>query len=282
MNQSNLAERVQAAAARVSEVLGRHFEVGIVLGSGLGSLVDRFSPSADLPYASIPEFPVAGVAGHAGRLVRGSVNGRGVLIMQGRAHYYEGHDLASVTLPIRVLSALGVETLILTAAAGGIAPDLPVGQIVCLSDHINMMGANPLRGLSDPRLGERFPDMTRVYDPALRALASQCAAELGLTLRAGVYAAMSGPSYETPAEIRVLRVLGADVVGMSVVPESIVARQCGLRVLAFALVTNQAAGLSDTPIAHEEVLAVGRGRAAERLGELISAVLADPGFQTRS
>ena len=180
--------------------------------------------------------------------------------------------------PCRVLGALGVSTLILTAATGGIAPELHVGDIACLRDHINLLGVNPLRGEHDERLGCRFPDMTNAYDPHLRALALRHAQALAVPLHEAVYAAMPGPSYETPAEIRMLRALGADVVGMSTVPETIVARQCGLRVLAFALVTNAAAGLGATSISHDEVLKAGHGVAAESLGQMIESILSDPSF----
>jgi purine-nucleoside phosphorylase len=194
------------------------------------------------------------------------------LALQGRFHYYEGHDLDAVTFPVRMLRRLGVGTLILTAAAGGVGAGLKPGDLVCLSDHLNLIGHNPLRGPNDDRLGVRFPDMSEVYSSRLRVLADEEARGLGMALKSGVYACMPGPSYETPAEIRMLRTLGADVVGMSTVPEAIVARHSGMEVLAFALVSNAAAGVVATPIHHDEVLRAGR-EAAPRLGALIEGVI---------
>jgi purine-nucleoside phosphorylase len=194
------------------------------------------------------------------------------MYLQGRFHYYEGHDLATVTFPVRVLARLGVETLVLTAATGGINPLFRPGDIVCVSDHLNLIGQNPLRGPNDDRLGPRFPDMSEVYSKALRELAREQSARLKQVLRFGVYACLPGPSYETPAEIKMLAVLGADVVGMSTVPEALVARHSGMKVLAFALVTNAAAGVTGEPISHEDVLEAGR-QAVPRLGGLIEGVV---------
>jgi purine-nucleoside phosphorylase len=195
-----------------------------------------------------------------------------VVALQGRFHYYEGHELNAVTFPVRVLRRLGVETLILTAAAGGVGTGLQPGDVVCLSDHLNLIGQNPLRGPNDDRLGVRFPDMSEVYSSRLRVLADEEARGLGMALKSGIYACLPGPNYETPAEIRMLRTLGADVVGMSTVPEAIVARHSGMEVLAFALVSNAAAGVVATPIHHEEVLRAGR-EAGPRLGALIEGVI---------
>jgi purine-nucleoside phosphorylase len=192
---------------------------------------------------------------------------------QGRFHYYEGHDVETVTFPIRVIQQLGVSTLILTAATGGIRPELRAGNLVLLTDHLNLIGSNPLRGLNDPRLGTRFPDMTEVYSKRLRSIAREEGKKLGIDLVPGVYACLPGPSYETPAEIKMLRTLGADVVGMSTVPEAIVARHAAIEVLAFALVSNAAAGVVGTPITHEEVLEAGR-KAAPTLARLIERVVA--------
>ena len=225
-----------------------------------------------IPYAKIPHFPVPSVAGHAGNLVVGKLDGASVLMLQGRFHYYEGHPLQVVTFPVRVLQFLGVRTLILTAATGGIRSELRPGNLVCLSDHLNLLGTNPLRGPHDDRLGPRFPDMTEVYSKRLRSLARDEGKRLGINLIAGVYACLPGPSYETPAEIRMLQALGADVVGMSTVPEAIVARQAGIEVLAFALVTNAAAGVTGTPINHGEVLEAGK-KATPLLGKLIRRVV---------
>ena len=246
--------------------------VAIVLGSGLAALADRLADAATIPYDLIPHFPRPTVAGHLGNVLLGRLAGTPVLMLQGRFHYYEGHDLEAVTFPVRVLREFGVRTLILTAATGGINPAYKPGDLMMLGDHLNLIGTNPLRGPNDDRLGLRFPDMTEVYARSLRAEAHAEAARLGLTLHEGVYAALPGPSYETPAEVRMLRGLGADVVGMSTVPEAIVARHAGLEVLAFALVTNAAAGVTGAAITHDEVLVEGRA-AGQRLGGLIEAIV---------
>jgi purine-nucleoside phosphorylase len=247
--------------------------VAIVLGTGLNDLADRLEDRTVVPYETIPHFPKTTVAGHAGNVLFGGLSGVPVLMYQGRFHYYEGHELETVTFPIRVLQKLGVTTLILTAATGGIRAELRPGSIVALTDHLNLMGANPLRGLNDDRFGTRFPDMTEVYSRRLREIAAEEAALLAITLLPGVYAAVSGPSYETPAEIRMMRLLGADVVGMSTVPEAIVARHGGIDVLAFAWVANAAAGVVGTPITHEEVLEAGR-TTGPVLARLIERVVA--------
>ena len=247
-------------------------KVAIVLGSGLGLLADRLTDASTIPYDQIPHFPRPTVAGHLGNILVGRLRGTSVAMLQGRFHYYEGHDLEAVTFPVRVLKAFGVETLVLTAATGGIHPNYRAGDLMALSDHLNLIGANPLRGPNDDRLGPRFPDMTDVYDRSLRELAIAEASRVGLPLHEGVYGALPGPSYETPAEIRMLQALGADVVGMSTVPEAIVARHSGMRVLAFALVTNSAAGITGEKITHAEVLAEGE-KAGERLGGLIEAIV---------
>ena len=247
-------------------------QVAIVLGSGLGVLADRMADATTVPYDLIPHFPRPSVAGHLGNLIFGRLAGVPVVALQGRFHYYEGHDLEAVTFYVRALREYGVGTLILTAATGGINPAYRPGDLMVLGDHLNLLGTNPLRGPNDDRLGVRFPDMTEVYARPLRELAHAEANRAGLTLHEGVYAALPGPSYETPAEIRMLRTLGADVVGMSTVPEAIVARHAGMRVLAFALVTNAAAGVTGQAITHDEVLAEGRAAGA-RLGGLIEGIL---------
>ncbi len=263
-----VAARADEAAAVLRSVHPEPPAVAVVLGSGMGSLVDRFTNQTVIPYAKLPHFPTPTVEGHAGNVVFGSVEAARAILFQGRFHYYEGHDLETVTFPIRVLQSLGVRSLILTAATGGIRPDLRPGNIVSLSDHINLIGSNPLRGLNDPRLGERFPDMTEVYSKRLRTLARAEAKRLGLDLIAAVYACLPGPSYETPAEIKMLRALGADVVGMSTAPEAIVARHAGMEVLGLALVTNAAAGVKETPVRHEDVLEAGL-RSTPIVGKLI-------------
>jgi purine-nucleoside phosphorylase len=268
----NLHSRAEEAAARIRSAAAELPRIAVVLGSGLNELADRITDATVVPYESIPHFPRTTVAGHEGKVLLGKLGGVPALVYQGRFHYYEGHSLETVTFPVRVLQTLGVSTLILTAATGGISTDLRAGNLVVLTDHLNLTGANPLRGLNDPRLGTRFPDMTEVYSGRLRAIAREEGKALGVDLVPGVYACLSGPSYETPAEIKMLRTLGADVVGMSTVPEAIVARHAGIEVLAFALVSNAAAGVLGTPITHEEVLEAGR-KAAPTLALLIERVV---------
>jgi purine-nucleoside phosphorylase len=269
----DLFTRAEEAAAVLLAAASLSPRVAVVLGSGLNALADRITEATTVPYDQIPHFPNTTVGGHEGNVLLGKLGGEPVIIFQGRFHYYEGHDLETVTFPVRVLSRLGVSTLILTAATGGIRADLRAGNLVLLIDHLNLIGSNPLRGLNDPRLGTRFPDMTEVYSKRLRTLAREEAKRLGIDLVPGVYACLPGPSYETPAEIKMLRTLGADVVGMSTVPEAIVARHCGIDVLALALVSNAAAGVVGTPITHEEVLEAGR-KAAPTLARVIERVVA--------
>jgi purine-nucleoside phosphorylase len=254
---------------------------GAVLGSGLGGLADRLADPVVIPYGEIPHFPTPTVAGHAGRLLIGSIGGMRVAMFQGRFHPYEGHDLDCVTFPIRVLHRLGVPRVILTAATGGIRDDLGPGSIVCLRDHLNLLGSSPLQGRNDDRLGPRFLDLTEVYSARLRAIATEEAARIGMELPAGVYACVPGPNYETPAEIRMLRTLGADVVGMSTVPEAIVARHGGLEVLGLVIVANWAAGISPIPLSHAEVLEASRA-VGGRLADLVEAVLLRLASEPRS
>jgi purine-nucleoside phosphorylase len=236
---ASLFDRIQAAAEVVRARSTLVPEVGIVLGTGLGGLVREITVEAEVPYESIPGFPLSTVESHAGRLLLGRLGGRPVVAMQGRFHRYEGYDLQQVTFPIRVMYALGARTLVVSNACGGMNPLWAPGDLVLLSDHINLLGDNPLVGANDERLGERFPDMSAPYDPALRSLARAVALELGITLREGVYAAVPGPNLETRAEYRMLRTMGADVVGMSTVPEVIVARHQGMRTLGISIVTDQ-------------------------------------------
>ncbi len=267
------ADRVFEAATAIRERFVDFPRVAVVLGSGMGDFVKAIEGPDPLAFALIPHFPIPSVAGHHGNLVVGSLGGVPVAALQGRFHYYEGHDLQDVTFPIRVLKRLGVQTLILTAATGGIRGDLRPGDLLTLSDHLNLIGSNPLRGPNDERFGPRFPEMSQVYSPHLRQIAAEEAGKLDIPLYEGVYAALPGPSYETPAEIRMLRTLGADVVGMSTVPEAIVARHAGIDVLAFAIVTNLASGIATTPISHEEVLEAGR-TVGPQLSKLIASVVA--------
>lgn len=232
--------------------------VAIVLGSGLGGFADEMTEAVRIGYKEIPHFAASTAVGHAGQLVLGNICAWPVAVMQGRVHLYEGYQVQSVVFPMRVLARMGVRAAILTNAAGGINPDYGQGRLVLIRDHINFQGQNPLVGPEDPRWGARFIDMTEAYSKSYRQIALEAGKRLGIQLAEGVYAAFLGPSYETPAEIRALRTIGADLVGMSTVPEVIVARQMGIKVLAISCVTNMAAGTTDTPINHEEVLEVGR------------------------
>jgi purine-nucleoside phosphorylase len=272
MSRPDLLHCASEAAEAIRLVAPEPPTIAVVLGSGLGALADRLADTLVISYGQIPFFPQPTVAGHHGQLIIGAFGEVRVLILQGRFHYYEGHDLGAVTFPIRVLQRLGIQTLILTAATGGILESLGPGDLVCLSDHLNLIGSNPLRGPNDDRLGVRSPDMTEVYSSRLRQVAQEEAKRLGVALKSGIYACLPGPSYETPAEIRMLRTLGADLVGMSTVPEAIVARHGGMEVLALALVSNMAAGVTGKPITHEEVLKAGR-RATPLLGDLIERVV---------
>lgn len=268
-------EAIEHAARIARAKVTDEVRVGVVLGSGLGGFADELANSEGATvfnYDEIDGFARSTVEGHAGRLVIGDVEGVKVVCQQGRFHFYEGYDLSEVTFPIRVMAALGVKTLILTNAAGGIREDLAAGDLMLISDHLNLMGVNPLRGVNDERLGARFPDMSNVYDKELRATVHEAASELKIDLAEGVYAALAGPSYETPAEIRMLRTLGADVVGMSTVPEAIVARHAGLRVVGISCITNAAAGVSDAEINHAEVMETGARVRDEFVGLLRSVI----------
>ncbi len=234
-----LFDRVEAAAAVVLKKTSLSPRVGIILGTGLGGLASEIDVEASIPYQEIPGFPLSTVETHAGRLLIGRLGKRPVVAMQGRFHRYEGYGLAEVTFPVRVLRALGVETLVVSNACGGMNPLWGPGDLVLLSDHINLLGDNPLVGSNDERLGPRFPDMSAPYDPELRALARAVALDLGIVVREGVYVAVPGPSLETRAEYRMLRVMGADVVGMSTVPEVIVAVHSGMRALGVSIITDQ-------------------------------------------
>jgi len=253
-------EAVQQSAARIRAFLPKHAapQVALVLGSGLGSYADELSDAHGLDYGEIG-FPRSGVQGHAGRLVYGRAGktafhpGVEVLLMQGRVHTYEGHSLQTVVLPVRALVTAGCKTVVLTNAAGGVGDGLQAGDLVLIRDHLNLMGDSPLCGPNDERLGVRFPDMSEVYDAKLRSIALAVAAQLGIRMPTGVYAGLLGPQYETPSEVRMLRGLGADLVGMSTVPEAIVARHMGARVLGMSCVSNLAAGISPHPLSHEEV-----------------------------
>ena len=233
-------------------------KIAVVLGSGLGAFADELADRIEVPYDTIPNWPASTAQGHAGKLVLGRLDGLDLAVMAGRSHLYEGHSADKVTFAVRVLSRLGVKSIVFTNAAGGINLALEQGGLVLISDHINLQGLNPLTGPNDDALGPRFPDMSEAYSAEYRALAHEVARNLNIKLSEGVYAAMLGPSYETPAEIRYLRIIGADLVGMSTVPEVIVANHLGMRVLAISCVTNMAAGILPRKINHEEVLETGR------------------------
>lgn len=252
-------------------------KIALVLGSGLGAFAEDLDDRVTLPYSAIPHFPLSGAVGHAGNLVIGKVAGVPVAAMQGRVHYYEGHPMLRVTFPMRVFCRLGIKGVLLTNAAGGIGPNLKPGCLVVLKDHINLQGTNALIGTNEDRFGPRFPDMTEAYAKDWRALALEEGKHQGIDIYDGVYAAVPGPSYETPAEIRFLRIIGADVVGMSTVAEVVVARHCGMKVLAISVVTNMAAGILDQPINHAEVLEIGhriKGQFAGLLRNLIPRLAA--------
>ena len=251
---SNLYARVEQAARSIRARAADEARVAVVLGSGLGGFADEFEAAVKIPYAEIPGFAVSTVEGHAGSLAIGKVEGVPVMAMQGRVHFYEGYSMEEVTFPIRTFKLLGIKTLLLTNAAGGIDVELSQGALMVISDHLNLMGINPLRGPNDERFGPRFPDLSEVYSRNLQEMAVEEARSLGIEIRRGIYAALSGPSYETPAEIHMLRSFGADAIGMSTVPEAIVARQMGMDVLGISCITNMAAGISEAPINHEEVM----------------------------
>jgi len=262
-----IQETVTAVRARApAEVKAPR--VGIILGSGLGSFADRLSGAVSVPYAELPHFPSSSVPGHAGRLVLGTLRGVPVVAMQGRVHGYEGYSQSQVAFPARVLCALGLRALVVTNAAGAINRALHPGDLMAITDHINLSGGSPLYGPNDDRLGPRFPDMSTTYDVGLLARLLECAQATKIDLRSGVYAILSGPSYETPAEIRMLRVLGADAVGMSTVPEVLAAAHMGVKVAGVSCITNLAAGISPKPLSHAEV-AETAGRVTETFSRLL-------------
>ncbi len=263
-------ERAEAAAQFIFSRTALRPLVALVLGSGLGPFADEFAHAAKIPYAEIPHFPQSTAIGHAGQLVIGKVDGVAVAGMQGRVHLYEGYSVKEVSFPVRVFARLGVKALILTNAAGGIK--FVQGRLVVIRDHINLQGVNPLSGPNDERFGVRFPDMTTAYDKRFREMTVGQGNRLGIGLDEGVYAALPGPSYETPAEIKYLRAIGADLVGMSTVPEVLAARHCSMRVLGISCVTNAAAGILDQPLNHREVLETA-ARVKNEFVALLKAIL---------
>ncbi|CAG0946996.1 purine-nucleoside phosphorylase [Anaerolineae bacterium] len=266
---------IEATAAFIAARTRHKPQIGLVLGSGLNALADEIAQADTIPFHDIPGFPVSTVEGHTGELVIGELSGKVVIAMRGRAHYYEGYSMQEVTVPIRVMRALGVETLIVTNAAGGVNVNYRAGDLMLITDHINLVGMtgfNPLRGSNDEALGPRFPDMTNAYDPTLRELARVVARASRIELREGVYIMLAGPSFESPADVRFIRMIGADAVGMSTVPEVIVARHGGLRVLGVSLISNSLAQ-AHVEVSHAEVLAAGKD-AVPKLALLIKGVLA--------
>jgi purine-nucleoside phosphorylase len=251
-------EQIEETAAAVRRRCGTLPDTAIVLGSGLGDFADTLTDAVVTPYGELPHWPASNVVGHAGRLVTGKVAGKPVAVLAGRVHFYEGHPLSTVVFGTRVMARLGVRQLVLTNAAGGINTAFSAGALMVIDDHLNLMGTNPLIGPNDERFGPRFPDLTEVYSKRLRGIADAVAAARGIAVEHGVYAALPGPTYETPAEIRYLRSTGADAVGMSTVPEAIAARHMGVEVLGISCITNMAAGVLPEPLVHEHVLETAR------------------------
>ncbi len=261
---------VEFIKSKITEV----YEIGIILGSGLGTLGEKIENPQFVDYKDIPDFPVSTAPGHVGRFVFGILNGKKVMCMQGRIHLYEGYPVENVVMPIRVMKMMGVKKLIVTNAAGGINENFAVGDIMVISDHINFTGKNCLIGKNDDNFGVRFPDMSFGYAPELSKIAFNCAKKIDMKLQKGVYIGCTGPSYETPAEIRAFRVLGADAVGMSTVQEVIAANHCGIDVLGFSLISNKAAGLSGERLTEEEVLTIGRQK-SEEMQKLITEIVGE-------
>jgi purine-nucleoside phosphorylase len=264
-----IREAIEAIETAVGDMSA---PLGMVLGSGLGKIADELEDRRMVSYDKIPHIPSSTVPGHAGSLVRGKWQGREVVMLSGRVHKYEGHTYASVALPVQLLGAMGVDVLVLTNAAGAVNPAFSPGDMMLIEDHLNLTGGNPLEGRNDPRIGPRFPDMTEVYDVELRRMAVSIADRLGLKLQRGVYASVLGPSYETPAEIRMVRAIGGDAVGMSTVPEAIAARHMGMRVLGLSCISNYGAGMGDDTLDHSHVAEVA-GRATEGMQQLLATLV---------
>lgn len=251
-----LLHRMEEAKTYIQSRISVQPQIGLILGSGLGELADDIQEAVRIPYESIPHFPVSTVEGHAGQLVTGRLHNKVVIAMQGRFHYYEGYSMQEVTFPVRVMKSLGVEQIIVTNACGGMNPEFKPGDLMLIRDHLNMTGANPLIGANEPALGPRFPDMSRAYTPELLELVREVARSLGIQIQQGVYAGITGPTYMTPAELTMLRKLGGDAVGMSTVPEVIVASHMAMKVIGISCVTDMAIGEHLEPLSHEQVIAV--------------------------
>lgn len=253
--QKNVFTKAREATTYIEEQGIKKVDVGLILGSGLGELADEIENPIMIPYEKIPSFPVSTVAGHAGQLVYGTLGEKKVLALQGRFHYYEGYEMNEITFPVRVMSLLGTESLIVTNAAGGVNENFTPGDLMLITDHINAFGTNPLIGPNDDKYGPRFPDLTRAYDLEYQQLAKEVASELNLSLQEGIYYGTTGPTYETPAEVRMIQTVGGDAVGMSTVPEVIVARHSDMRVLGISCISNLAAGMGEE-LNHEDVIAI--------------------------
>lgn len=268
----NLSTRIQNAVDYIRTLTSAEPAIGLILGSGLGDFADTLEDRLVIPFSDIPDFPAATVPGHTGAFVFGTKHGKAVVCLQGRLHYYEGHSMQTLTMPVRIMAKLGVQTLVLTNAAGGVNKDYRPGDLMLISDHINYSGANPLIGQNLEEFGPRFPDVSDLYSIDLRTKIKLAAVEAGIPLRQGVYMMFSGPNYETPAEIRMARILGADAVGMSTVPEALVAAQCGIRVAGISCITNMAAGVSQQKLSHQEVMETA-AMAHDRFHALVDLIL---------
>lgn len=264
--------RLQETLQFLNKKIKNHPKIGLILGSGLGELADEMEKKVLISYKEIPYFPLSTVAGHASNIVIGRLMGKDVIAMQGRFHFYEGYSMTEVTYPIWVMKELGVEKIIVTNAAGGINKSFSPGDLMIIEDHINLMGTNPLIGPNNDKFGERFPDMTEAYNRELIKIAEQVASQSNLEIQKGVYAGLTGPNYETPAEVRYLRTIGADAAGMSTVPEVIVANYLGLSVLGISCITNMAAGVTDKPLSHQEVMETGN-QVKEKFSHLIKGII---------
>ena len=280
--EADVFQQAEEAARAILAKTSLRPAIAVVLGSGLGAFADELSDAVRISYSDIPHFSRSTAIGHAGQLVVGKISSIPIATMQGRVHLYEGYSAQQVAFPIRALARMGIRSLILTNAAGGINLEYGAGKLVLISDHINLQGGNPLTGMEDERFGPRFIDMTHAYSRAYRSIAIAAGRKLGIDLAEGVYAALLGPSYETPAEIRFLRTIGADLVGMSTVPEVIAARQLGMEILAISCVTNMAAGVLDQPLSHSEVLETGRRVAGEFQALLREVIPAIAGSSSRT
>ncbi|HHU91177.1 MAG TPA: purine-nucleoside phosphorylase [Clostridiaceae bacterium] len=269
---SGTIKKLDRTAHYLKNKVGFIPEIAVILGSGLGKLADYIDGSIEIPYEEIPDFPSTTVAGHEGKLIFGTIKNRKVVAMKGRFHYYEGNDMDAVVFPVRVFKRMGIENIIITNAAGGVNTEFTPGDLMLITDHISFFCENPLRGENIDELGPRFPDMSAVYDRALRKAALESARKLGIDLKEGIYSYCKGPSYESPSEIKALRQMGADAVGMSTVPEAIVARHMGMRVLGISCITNMAAGVLDQPLNHEEVMETGK-QAEQKFSGLVSDII---------